>query len=317
MKAVLLDEARFLQGIELPKPERVSQYVSFRKTPNDPKVIIERCQDADIIISGSVKLGRDIIESLPNLKLIQLTSSGMNAVDHAACKDHDVELYNAATFAAKAVPEHTFMLMLMAYRSGVHYHHTVADGSWRKQGSAEIKTLPVRDIEEQTLGIIGAGTVGKRVTEIAKAFGMTVLWAEHQGKKPRNEDYTDFDTVLAASDIISLHCPLTEETRHLINKDTLAKMTKNPLVVNVARGGVVDSNAMAEAVLSEHVFGYATDVFEKEPIAKDDPLLKLTEQSHLHVIFSPHVASNSKNSQQKLWEIVREQVNAFIANYKH
>ncbi len=317
MKAVLLDEARFLEGLELPMPERVSQYVTFKRTPNDQKVIIERCRDADIIISGSLKIGRDIIESLPQLKLLQLTSSGMNAVDHKACKDNNVELLNVPEFAAKSVPEHTFMLMLSAMRSGVHYHNTVVDGSWRKDGSAKTKTLPTIDIEDQTLGIIGVGTIGKRVTEIARAFGMTVLWAEHQGKTPRSEDYTDFDTVLAASDIISLHCPLTKDTRHLINGDTLAKMSKQPLIVNVARGAVVESKAMAEAVQNEQVLGYATDVFEEEPIAKDDPLLKLAEQQHPHVVFSPHVAANSKNSQHKLWEIVREQVNSFIDNYQH
>lgn len=316
MKAVLLDEVRFLEGIELPKPERVSEYVTFESTSQDNKTIIERCQDADIMISGSLRIEREVIEALPNLKLIQLTSSGMNTVDHEACRDNNVELYNASAFASKAVPEHTFMLMLNALRAGVHYHHKVIDGNWREAGSAEINQAPMIDMEEQTLGIIGVGTVGKRVSEIAQAFGMTVLWAEHQGKAPRNEDYTDFDTVLAASDIISLHCPLTEQTKHLINKDTLAKMSKKPLVVNVARGAVVDSKAMVQAVQNNQVLGYATDVFEKEPIAKDDPLLKLVEQQHPRVIFSPHVASGSKNAHHKLWEIVQEQINEFIDNYK-
>ncbi len=317
MKAVLLDEARFLKGLELPKPERVSQYLTFRKTPQDNKIIIERCQDADVIISGSLRIEREVIESLPNLKLIQLTSSGMNAVDHKACQDNHVELYNAAAFATKSVPEHTFMLMLNAMRSGVHYHNTVVDGSWRKAGSKETKALPTIDIEDQILGIIGVGTVGKRVSEIAQVFGMTVLWAEHQGKAPRNKDYTDFDTVLAASNVISLHCPLTEETKHLINAESLAKMSKKPLVVNMARGGVVESKAMAEAVQNNQVLGYATDVFEKEPIAEDDPLLTLAKQRHPHVVFSPHVGANSKNAQHKLWEIVQQQVNEFIENYKN
>ncbi len=316
MKAVLLDEKRFLNGLELPMPEKVSEYVTFEKTPQDNKIIIERCQDADIMISGSLRIEREVIEALPNLKLIQLSSSGMNTVDQEACKEHNVTLYNASAFAAKAVPEHTFMLMLNALRASVHYHQKVVDGSWRKDRSSQINQAPMIDVEGLTLGIIGVGTVGKRVTEIAKAFGMTVLWAEHQGKKPRNEDYIDFDTMLAAADVISLHCPLTPETKHLINKDTLAKMTKKPLVVNVARGAVVDSKAMAKAVADDQILGYATDVFEKEPIAKDDPLLKLAEDQHPRVIFSPHIASGSKNAHYKLWQIVQEQVNEFIENYK-
>lgn len=316
MKAVLLDESRFLEGLELPMPEGVSDYITFKKTPQNNRVIIERCQDADIIISGSLRIEREVIESLPNLKLLQLTSSGMNAVDVDACKENNVELYNVPGFAAKSVPEHTFMLILSALRAGVHYHNKVVDGSWRKAGSSEINAAPMLDVEDQTLGIIGVGAIGKRVTQIAQAFGMTVLWAEHQGKESRSSDYTDFDTVLAASDIISLHCPLTEETKHLINKDTLAKMNKKPLIVNVARGGVVESKAMAKAVQDNQVIGYATDVFEKEPLAEDDPLLKLAEQHHPRMIFSPHVASGSKNAQHKLWEIVRHQVNEFINNYK-
>ena len=314
MKAVLLDEARFLEGLELPKPAKVSEYVTFDKTPQDNKVIIERCQDADIMICGTLRIEREVIEALPNLKLIQLSSSGMNTIDQEACKENKVALYNASAFAAKSVPEHTFMLMLNALRAGIHYHQEVADGSWRKDRSSQINQAPMIDVEGQTLGIIGVGTIGKRVSELAQAFGMTVLWAEHQGVEPRSDDYTDFETVLAAADVISLHCPLTPETKHLINKDTLAKMSKQPLIVNVARGAVVDSKAMAQAIENQQVLGYATDVFEKEPIATDDPLLKLAEQQHPRVIFSPHVASGSKNAHHKLWQIVQEQINTFIDN---
>ena len=317
MKAVLLDASRFLEGLELPMPKGVNDYLTFKKTPQDNKVIIERCQGADIIITGSLRIEREVIESLPNLKLLQLTSSGMNSVDIKACKENNVELLNAPGFAAKSIPEHTFMLMLNALRAGVHYHTQVVDGSWLKEDSSNINATPMLDVEDQTLGIIGVGVIGKRVSQIAQAFGMTVLWSEHKGRAPRNNDYTDFDTVLAASDIISLHCPLTEDTRHLINADSLAKMTKKPLIVNVARGAVVESQAMADAIKNNQVLGYATDVFEEEPLTKDDPLFKLAQQQHPRVIFSPHVASGSKNAQYKLWEIVREQVGAFINSYNH
>ena len=317
MKAVLLDESRFLDGLELPMPKNVSDYLTFKKTPQDNKVIIERCQNADIVITGSLKIEREVIESLPDLKLLQLTSSGMNSIDIAACKDNNVELLNVPGFAAKSVPEHTFMLMLSALRAGVHYHNKVVDGSWLEEGSSNINAAPMLDVEDQTLGIIGVGAVGKRVSQIAQAFGMTVLWAEHKGKTPRNSDYTDFDMVLAAADIISLHCPLNEETKHLINADSLAKMTKKPLIVNVARGAVVESEAMADALQNNQVLGYATDVFETEPLAKDDLLLKLAQQQHPRVIFSPHVASGSKNAHYKLWEIVSNQVNEFIDNYNY
>ena len=311
MKAVFLDRGTFLDSVDLSAPKGVSDYVCFDETQQDDALIIERCKDADIIFSNKVKINADVIAALPNLKLIQLTATGMNNVDADACEAHNVELYNVAGYAVKSVPEHTFMLMLAALRAGVYYHDKVSDGTWEKAGSFCLMDIPLIDLEDKTLGIIGVGTIGKRVTEIAKAFGMKVLWAEHQGKAPRNEDYTDFDTVLEASDVISLHCPLTEQTQHLINQDTLAKMKKKPLLVNVARGGVVDSQALSDAVKNDQIMGYATDVFEQEPTTKDDPLLQLAD--HPRVIFSPHNAWGSKAAQEKLWDILSKQVSDFIA----
>ena len=310
MQAVFLDKGTFSDGIDLPAPTGVSDYITYDDTPKDTDVIIERCKNADIIITNKVQIGADVIANLPKLKLIQLTATGMNNVDLDACDKHDVALYNVAGYAVKSVPEHTFMLMLNAMRAGIHYHQKVADGSWLANGNFSLLDIPLIDLEDKTLGVIGVGTIGKRVTEIARAFGMTVLWADHQGQEPRNEDYTAFDEVLARSDVITLHCPLNEQTKHLINKDTLAKMTKQPLIVNVARGGIVDSQALADAINDETIIGYASDVFEQEPIAADDPLLILS--NHPRVIFSPHNAWGSKSAQETLWQMLSKQVTEFI-----
>ncbi|MER2012852.1 MAG: D-2-hydroxyacid dehydrogenase [Psychrobacter alimentarius] len=310
MQAVFLDKGTFSDGIDLPAPAGVSDYIIYDDTPKDTDTIIDRCKDAEIIITNKVQIGADVIESLPKLKLIQLTATGMNNVDQEACDKHDVALYNVAGYAVKSVPEHTFMLMLTAMRAGIHYHQKVADGTWLANGNFCLLDIPLIDLEDKTLGIIGVGTIGKRVTDIARAFGMTVLWAEHQGQAPRNDDYTAFDEVLARSDVITLHCPLNEQTQHLINKDTLAKMTKQPLIVNVARGGVVDSQALTDAINHEQIIGYASDVFEQEPIANDDPLLTLA--NHPRVIFSPHNAWGSKSAQETLWQMLSKQVTDFI-----
>ena len=310
MQAVFLDKGTFSDGIDLPAPAGVSDYVTYHDTPKDAAVIIERCRDADIIITNKVQIGADIIANLPKLKLIQLTATGMNNVDQDACDKHNVALYNVAGYAVKSVPEHTFMLMLTAMRAGMHYHQKVADGTWRANGNFCLLDIPLIDLEDKTLGVIGVGTIGKRVTEIARAFGMTVLWAEHQGCEPRSDDYTAFEEVLDRADVISLHCPLNEQTQHLINKDTLAKMTKHPLIVNVARGGIVDSQALTAAINNEQIIGYASDVFEQEPITNDDPLLTLAD--HPRVIFSPHNAWGSKSAQETLWQILSKQVADFI-----
>ncbi|WP_296237741.1 D-2-hydroxyacid dehydrogenase [Psychrobacter sp. UBA5136] len=312
MQAVFLDKGTFSDNVDLPAPSGISDYVTYNDTSKDNDLIIERCRDADIIITNKVKIDRDVIAKLPKLKLIQLTATGKNNVDQDACAEHNVALYNVAGYAVKSVPEHTFMLMLSAMRASIHYHQKVADGTWRDNGNFCLLDIPLIDLEDKTLGIIGAGHIGKRVTEIARAFGMTVLWAEHQGRMPRNEDYTAFEEVLAQSDVISLHCPLNEQTKHLINKATLAKMARQPLIVNVARGGIVDSQALTDAINSEQIIGYATDVFEQEPISADDPLLSLAD--HPRVIFSPHNAWGSKSAQETLWQILSKQVTDFIDN---
>ena len=310
MKAVFLDRGTFSKGMDLPAPAGIDDYTTYDDTPADPKVIIERCHDADIIFTNKIKINAEVISSLPKLKLIQLTATGMNNVDHDACNEHGVTLLNVAGYAVKSVPEHTFMLMLNAMRASFYYHQKVVDDTWQANGNWCLLDVPLVDLEDKTLGIIGVGTIGKRVTEIARAFGMTVLWADHQGRKPRNSDYTAFDEVLAQADVISLHCPLNENTQHLINKDTLAKMSKQPLIVNVARGGIVDSQAVTDAINNEQIMGYASDVFEEEPIAGDDPLLTISDNPR--VIFSPHNAWGSESAQETLWQILSKQVTEFI-----
>lgn len=310
MQAVFLDRGTFSDTVDLPAPKGINDYIVYDETPQDNATIIERCQDADIIITNKIKISAEVIESLPKLRLIQLTATGMNNVDADACATHEVTLFNVAGYAVKSVPEHTFMLMLTAMRAGIHYHQKVIDGSWAKNGNFCLLDIPLIDLEDKTLGIIGVGTIGKRVTEIARAFGMTVLWAEHQGCEPRSADYTAFDSVLACADVISLHCPLSENTQHLINKDTLAKMTKKPLLVNVARGGIVDSQALSDAVHNEQIMGYASDVFEQEPISADDPLHSIG--THPRVIFSPHNAWGSDAAQSTLWQMLSKQVSDFI-----
>ena len=310
MKAVFLDRATFSSDLDLNTPNGLSDYQVYEQTPNDAQTIIERCQHADIIITNKVKLTAEVITQLPKLKLIQLTATGMDNVDKAACDRQGIALQNVAGYAVKSVPEHTLMLILSVMRASRHYHNQVVQGDWQTDGRFCLLGTPLIDLEGKTLGIIGYGTIGKRVAEIAKVFGMRVLIAEHQGRVPRNSDYTAFDDVLGKSDIITLHCPLTAATHHLINDETIAKMAKQPLIVNVARGSVVDSGAVVDAVNAGKILGYASDVFEDEPIRDDDPLLTLRD--HPRVMLTPHNAWGSVNAQLTLWSILCEQVQRFI-----
>lgn len=310
MKAVFLDQGTFLDTVDLPAPAGITDYTTYDSTPQQADIIIERSQDADILIVNKIDLDAAILKQLPRLKLVQLTATGTDNIDKNACDELGITLYNVAGYAVKSVPEHTLMLILSAMRATLHYHQAATDGTWQQDGSFCLMDYPLIDLEGKTLGIIGVGNIGKKVSHIAKAFGMTVLWAEHQGKASRDNQYTAFDEVLTQSDVITLHCPLTEATKHLINANTLAKMSKNPLVVNVARGGVVDSQAMTDAVNSGQVLGYASDVFEQEPFATDDPLLSLA--NHPRVVFSPHNAWGSVAAQETLWQMLSQQVSDWI-----
>ena len=238
----------------------------------------------------------------------------MDNIDKEAAKALGIEVKNVAGYSTESVTEHFFLLLLSAMRALKDYHQSVADGSWQKDGRFCLTEPPVFELYGKTLGIIGVGNIGKTITKIAQNFGMEVLWAERQGKTPRNEQYTAFDKVLAQSDIIALTCPLTPETKHLVNEDFVSSLRKKPLLINMARGAVVDSQAVYEAIESNRIMGFATDVFENEPPLANDPLLKIT--NHPRVIYTPHIAWASEYAQDKLWKILKRQVEDFIKKYK-
>ncbi len=308
MHAVFLDEATF--GIKLTSPKHLTTWTSYQTTAQDDALIVERCLCADIIITNKVIISRHVICQLPKLKLIQITATGTNNVDIEACRERGILVYNVTGYSVQSVPEHTMMLMLTAMRAGVHYHHRVVNGDWQRDGRFCLVDTPILDLAGRSLGIIGAGNIGRQVGKLATAFGMQVLYAERQGHTPRDTTYTAFDEVLARSDVISLHCALTDDTYHLICADTLAKMKKRPLIVNVARGAVVDGQAIVQALQDEQILGYATDVFENEPVQDEDCLLELAH--HPRVIFSPHNAWASQNAQHRLWQTVCRQIEDFV-----
>ena len=261
-----------------------------------------------------MKLDESILRQLPNLKLIHLTATGMDNIDKEAAKALGIEVKNVAGYSTESVTEHFFLLLLSAMRALKTYHTSVEDGTWEKDGRFCLTEPPVFELHTKTLGIIGVGNIGKAISKVAEAFGMKVLWAERQGKAPRSKEYTEFDKVLAQSDIISLNCPLTPETKHLVDEEFISKLRKKPLLINMARGAIVDPQAVYEAIESNRIMGFATDVFEEEPPMANDPLLKIA--NHPRVIYTPHVAWASEYAQDKLWRILKRQVEDFIVKYK-
>lgn len=313
MKAVFLDRNTFSATTDLPAPDGVTQWVVHDAT-SEAAQIIARAQDADIVLTNKVVLDAKVIAALPQLKLVQVCATGTNNVDLAACAARGIAVKNVAGYSTDTVPEHAWMGILAAMRGLKHYHAAVEDGRWQRDGRFTLNDLPVLDVAGKTLAIIGAGSLGQRVAEIAQVFGMTVLFVEHRGKAPRDARYTRFEEALARADVVALHCPLTEQTRHLINAQTIALMTRKPLLVNMARGAVMDAASVAQAVESGALTGLVCDVFASEPPHADDPLLRIA--GHPRVIYSPHNAWASEGAQRKLWEILSQQVSSFIKEYR-
>lgn len=313
MKAVFLDTATFSKQISLDAPDGVTEYQTYPTTPQDIDTIVKRCEGADIIITNKINITGELISQLPNLKLVQITATGTDNVDKDACQTQVISVQNVAGYSVDSVAEHTFMLMLGAMRAGGYYHKQATDGSWQQDGKFCLVDTPIWDISGKTLGIIGYGNIGERVAQIAKSFGMTVLKAERQNKPPRDDSYTAFDEVLAQADVITLHCPLTDDTRHLVDDTFIAKLGKAPLLINVARGAVVDSQAVVKGLENGKLLGYATDVFENEPFLKNEPLIAIKD--HPRTFFTPHNAWASINAQNKLWQILKDNVATFIKKH--
>lgn len=310
MKAVFLDRDTFSPEPGLSAPSGLTDWQVYQQTADDTEEIVARLAGADIAVTNKVRLGREVLAQLPQLKMIQVTATGINNIDSATCAEFGIKVMNVDGYSTTSVSEHTFMLMLAAMRGIYHYHQAVISGAWQQDGKFCLNDLPLLDLQGKTLGVVGVGHIGRKVSEIARVFGMQVLWAERLHKPPRSADYCAFETVFAQADIITLHCPLTPETQGLINQQTLAFCQRQPLLINVARGPVVDSRAVVDALNDGRLSGYASDVFVSEP-PKEDELL-LTLKNHPRVLFTPHQAWASMAAQQKLWHIVCKQITAFV-----
>ena len=208
-------------------------------------------QDATIAITNKVVLDRETLEQLPRLKMVAVAATGTNNVDLECCRERGIVVSNIRNYSVHTVPEHVFMLMLALRRNLLAFRADVLNGAWQKSTQFCLFTHPVQDLYGSTLGIVGSGAIGKSVAQIAAAFGMKVLLAEHKDAASVRPGYTAFDKVLSESDVITLHLPLNEQTRHLISTAEFARMKPDAILINTARGGLVDEMALLEALRSQ------------------------------------------------------------------
>lgn len=277
-----------------------------RSTPDQ---VAERIRDADIVITNKVEVRAAHLQHARRLRMIALAATGSDNIDLEACAQRGIVVSNVRGYATHSVPEHTMALMLALNRSLVAYRQSVVDGRWQAAGSFCYFDYPIRDLARSTLGIIGRGALGEAVAELARAFGMKVQFAARREVDAPAEDYTSFQHVLRSSDVISLHCPLNEQTRGMIGEAEFALMERRPLLINTARGGLVDEHALVRAMRSGRLAGAAFDVASQEPPAPDHPLMSLVDMPNF--ILTPHVAWASANAIAALIQQVRDNIEAF------
>lgn len=305
---VFLDRATLKDSVKLPPLAFEHSWKTYASTP--PEKVVSRLREATIAVVNKVKLTREILEELPNLRFISVAATGTDNIDLNACKELGIAVSNIRGYAIKTVPEHTLALILSLRRNLRGYHQDVAKGEWQKAGQFCFFNHPINDLSGQTLSIIGSGAIGQAVANLAVAFGMKVIFAEKKGAAKVRPGYTEFDEMLRSADIISLHCPLTPETRNLLSDEEFAKMTRHPIVINTARGGLIDETALVNALKTGQIAAAGMDVAETEPPKPDNPLLSLMEFPNF--ILTPHVAWASQEAMQALADQLVGNIEAFV-----
>ncbi len=306
---VFLDRATLAPQIHLRAPSFAHTLVEYDHTASDQ--IIERLAEATIAINNKVHLTADILSRLPKLKMIAAASTGTDTVDKAYCHAHNIAIANIRGYSLNTVPEHTFALMLALCRNIIPYRNDVIAGEWQKSTQFCFFNHPIHDLGGMRLGIIGEGLLGQRVAEIAKVFGMKVMFAAHKGKTGMGPLYTPWDEVLETSDIISLHSPLTAETRGMIARKEFSQMKRKPLLINTGRGGLVIEEDLEVALEEGLIRGAGFDVASQEPPAADSPIMRIARRPN--VILTPHVAWASDEAMQILADQLIDNIENFVA----
>ncbi len=292
-RVVFLDRASLKAKVR--KPVCADDYVEYAKTSADE--IVPRLRGVAVAIVNKVPMRGPTLEQLPELKMIAVAATGYDVVDVAYCKAHGIAVANIRNYAVHTVPEHAFMLILALRRNLLAYRQDVENGVWNRSDQFCFFNHDIGDLHGATLGIIGEGAIGQGTAAIGRAFGMRVLFADHAPPKMQGVVFTAHDQVLAESDVLSLHCPLMPATRNLIDLAAFRKMKRNALLINTARGGLVDEAALIQALDEKLIAGAGFDVLTVEPPSNGHPLLDVRRPNF---ILTPHIAWASDGAMQFL-----------------
>ncbi|MDE3011397.1 MAG: D-2-hydroxyacid dehydrogenase [Pseudomonadota bacterium] len=288
-------------------PSCAELYTEHAKTVGVEETV-SKLKGATVAITNKVPLRAEALARLPDLKMIAVAATGYDVIDVPYCREHGIAVANIRNYAVHTVPEHTFALILALRRNLLAYRQDVEAGVWQKSDQFCFFTHDIGDLHGSTLGIIGEGALGQGTAAIARAFGMTVLFADHAPPKAAGVEFTPLDEVLARADVLSLHCPLTPDTRNCIGIEQFRKMKRNALLINTARGGLVDEAALIQALDEGLIAGAGFDVLTVEPPRNGHPLLDVRRSNF---ILTPHVAWASDGAMQFLADQLVDNIEAW------
>ena len=308
MKAVFLDRGSFPHHIRIELPLAATDVVMFDNTSEDQ--VAQRIQGADIVLTNKVVINAAAIAASNQLKLIQVMATGTNNVGAEACSMKGIRVQNVTDYSTISVPEHTFAMLLALRRNLVAYLDDVKAGKWASSEYFCFLDYPIKDLAGSTFVILGGGTLGKKVAAIALAFGMKVVFAERKGASDIRPGYVEFDSALKIADIISIHCPLTPDTKNLISENEFNLMKTNTVLLNMSRGGIVDEIALIGALENGLIAGAAFDVALQEPMPINSPLQSLCQRPNF--LLTPHVAWASDEAMQTLVNIAMDKIATFV-----
>ncbi len=308
MKAVFLDFATMGPDLNVGSLRAALPGVEFFDVTSDEQ-IAERIQDVEFILGNKARITREHLEANPSVRYIGLTATGTDNIDLVAAGEHDVAVCNIRAYCAESIAEHVFGCLLNLTRSLEQYNSSVRTGEWQKSEDFCLLSFPIRELSGMTLGIVGYGNLGKGVAKLGEAFGMEVLISARPGAAEVENGRVAFDELLRRSDVISLHCPLNEATAGLFGEAEFNSMKSDAILVNTARGGLIDSAALAAALAAGQLAGAAVDVLPNEPPVDGDPLL---DYAGANLMITPHVAWGSDKARQAALDQLAECVAAFI-----
>jgi glycerate dehydrogenase len=310
MKIVMLEKDSLGTDVDLGKLKKFGDFTEYA-TSNEENTP-ERVKDADIIIVNKVKLNEQTLKDAAHVKLICITATGTDNVDKDYATSRGIVVTNVSGYSTDSVAQHTFALLMYILEKLNYYDEYVKTGKYTESGMFSHFGKPFAELSGMTWGIIGLGAIGKKVADIAKSFGCRVIYYSTSGRN-NNKHYeqVDFDTLLSESDIVSIHAPLTEQTRHLMDAEAFRKMKNTAILINVGRGPIIEERALADALDNGEIAGAGLDVLSKEPLEKNNPLANIKDSTKL--IITPHMAWASKEARARLVDGVAENMEAYIA----